>query len=139
MRLTRGRFRREIVALALVIGAALTYFSLLGTRWDIYATLCVAYTILIVGLAWANGKWKIYFSRGRSEILRFVQIHFAFVLAIVLIVWLAAWLAPFMPEWLVSRGGDKWSWYHILVIVRVAAVVLLEQWWFEKRPCREAN
>jgi hypothetical protein len=133
------RFKREIVALALVAGSALTYFSLQGTRWDIYVTLCVAYTILVVGMAWANGKWMLYFSRGSSDISRFVQIHAAFVLAIVLIVWFAVWGQPIMPEWFVSRGGDRWSWYQILVIALVVGVVLLEQWWFEKKPRREAN
>jgi hypothetical protein len=139
MRFTSRRLKRELVALALVAGSALTYFSLLGMRWDIYVTLCVAYTILIIGMAWANGKWKLYFSRGSSDISRFFQIHIGFVLAIVLLVWLAMWGQPAMPDWLVARGDDRWSWYHIVVIALVVGVVLIEQWWFEKKPRRDAS
>jgi hypothetical protein len=139
MRPTSRRFKREIVALAVVLGAVATYLPLGGSQFALYATICVAYTILVVGMAWADGKWQLYFRSGSHDISRFLQIHFGFVLAAVLILWTAIWLSPFMPEWLVSRGSDKWSWYQVLVIVLMVGIFILEQLWIEKKPRREAN
>jgi hypothetical protein len=133
MRFTSRRFKRETVALVLVIASAATYLFLQDMGWAVYATLCVAYTIVIVGMAWANGKWKDYFGGGSSGIAKLVQIHIGFLLVAVLLLWLGLKLAPAMPEWLASRGGDAWSWYHVLVIALLVGVVMLEQWWIEKR------
>jgi len=139
MRPTSRRFKREIVALAVVLGAVSTYLPFGGSQLALYATVCVAYTILVVGMAWADGKWQLYFRGGSQDTSRFLRIHFGFVLAAVLLLWLAIWLSPFMPEWLVSRGGDKWTWYQVLVIVLMVGIFMLEQWWIEKRPRRDAN
>jgi uncharacterized membrane protein len=133
------RVKRNVVALALVSGAALTYFILSGTIWAIYATVCVAYTIVIFGMAWANGKWKLYLGTHSRGVSRLLQIHIGCVLAAILIVWLAIWLNPMMPEWLVSRGGDRWSWYQVLVIVLLVGVVLMEQHWIEKSDKTSSN
>ena len=139
MRLTARRLKREIVAIVLIAGAALTYLSLQGTRWDVYVTLCVAYTILIVGMAWANGKWKLYFGDGRNSLRSFAQVHLGFMLSVLLLMWAAMLFQPSMPEWLISQGGDKWSWYHVVVMLMVVGVVLIEQWWIEKRQRRHPN
>jgi hypothetical protein len=133
------RFKRQIVGLALVGGSAATYLLCGKTQWALYATLCVAYTIVIVGMAWANGKWQLYFGSGSNDTARFLQLHCGFVLAAVLLLWLAISLNPSMPEWLVSRGGDRWSWYQVLIIVLMVGIVMLEQWWIEKRPKRGEN
>jgi hypothetical protein len=139
MHLPSRRFKREIIALALVAGAALTYLSLLGSRWAVYVTLCVAYTIVIVGMAWANGNWKLYFGGGKISLQSFAKAHFSFLLAAVLFMWAAILLRPSMPDWLVSQGDSNWSWYYILVIALLVGLVLLEQWWIEKRPRRDAD
>ena len=136
MRFTSRRFKRETVALVLVTASAATYLFLQDMAWAVYATLCVAYTIVIVGMAWVNGRLKGYFGRGSNDVGRLVQIHIGFLLVAVLLLWLALRLAPAMPEWLASRGGDAWSWYHVLVIALLVGVVMLEQWWIEKRPRR---
>ena len=103
------RVKREIVAVVLVSPSALTCFTLIGTAWAIYATVCVAYMVVVFGMIWADGKWKIYFGRETRDISRLTQIHVGFVLAALLLLWMAIRFASAMPEWLTSRGGDKWS------------------------------
>jgi hypothetical protein len=132
------RIKRAVVALAVITASLLTHGNLPGL-WAIYITLCVAYTIVVVGMVWVDGKLKLYFARENRAGLRFLQIHLAFLLAAVVLLWLSILAEPAMPDWLVSRGGESWSWYHVLVIILMVGLVVFEQYWIEKPFRRSVN
>lgn len=132
MRSLKKRLKQEAVLLAVFAGAAITYFMLAGKAWAIYAIVCVAYTIVVVGMVWADGKWERYFGSQSNRIARFIQIHFGFLLAVVLLLWLAIRFEPRMPGWLTYRGGETWSWYHVSIMILVVGLFILEQFWFER-------
>jgi|HubBroStandDraft_1064217.scaffolds.fasta_scaffold414720_2 hypothetical protein len=132
-------YKRAAVEVALFLGAALTYYALSGTPWASYAALCVAYTVLVVGRAWTDGKTRLYFDNENGRMARFLQIHLGFLLAAMLILWFALRLKAPEPELPDSSSGDSGTWRLVTVVVLFYGMVAIERYWIEKRPRRDAN
>lgn len=129
--------KRGIVELATVLVLVLLYLPLADAPWAIYVAICGAYTALVFGLLWSDGKWTRYINEGNRTARELIQGHLVFVLVIALWIWLCRLSRPRLPDWLFNYGLGEITLYLIFSGLGIVAVWWAEQSWLAKVPRKD--
>jgi hypothetical protein len=131
------RVKREGVSLATVV-TLLFFYAFFGDRiWFIYAAIAAAYTVLVLGMLWSDGKWKRYIAEGRRTARELIQGHIWFLLLIVVWIWLCRYSKPWLPEWMFNFGPRELTLYLICSGLGIVAIWWAEQSWLAKPQKRK--
>jgi hypothetical protein len=99
----------------------------MGQPWSLDAALCLAYTILVFGLLWADGKWHKYIDDSRRPARELVQGHIVFLLILILWLWICQFSKPWLPDWLFEQ-----RYRHITPFLCFAGLGIVAIWWIEQ-------
>jgi hypothetical protein len=114
--------RRIVYGIASFLGLT-TYFALRQLPFAIDAALCVAYTVLVIGLAMADKKAQMFSADTSRSMQQMILIHAGFLAGVVLIVRSLIILGPYLPPEFTQAGPGGHSSYRYLVDV-ISAIAL---------------
>ena len=66
-------FKRKIVSVATVTTLVSLYVFFEDRTWSIYVSISAAYTVLVLGLLWSDGKWRRYIHEGSRSSRDLIQ------------------------------------------------------------------
>lgn len=129
--------KRQFVSLAAVLVLVFLYLLLAEKPWAIYVAICGAYTVLVFGLLWSDGKWARYIEEGKRTARELIQGHLVFVLVLALWIWLCRFSRPWLPGWLFNYGLGEITLYFIFSGLGIVAMWWGEQSWLARTPPKE--
>jgi hypothetical protein len=136
---TKRDWKREIVSLATLLTLLFLYFPFMDRPWSLYVAISAAYTMLVLGLLWSDGKWKRYIEEGRRTARELLQGHLCFALLIVVWIWLGRYSKPRLPEWMFNYGLGELTLYLIFSGLGIVAIWWAEQTWLAQPVRRDAS
>jgi hypothetical protein len=128
------RLKRRVVALGVVVSFLSFYLPFTDEPWSLYLALYGAYTILVFGMLWSDGKWKRYIDASKRPVRDLVQGHLAFLLALTLWIWVCRLAKPWLPDWMFNLGLGDITLYLIFGTLGIVGVWWVEQSWLAKAP-----
>ena len=81
----------------------------------------------------SDGKMPLFLAGRTRSVGGVIQVHLAFLLALILWTWLAQYSKPFLPDWVVAEGGQHGSWFLVFVLLGIVALLLFEYWWLQAK------
>ena len=134
MRAMSKGFKRQVVSFATAIAMLTVCIPFMDSRWAIYVATCVGYTIAVFGLAWSDGKLRLFFGGHARSVGGVLQAHLVFLLLIILWIWFAQYIKPSLPSWVVAEGDHHESWYLVFALLGIVGMLLFEHWWLLTKP-----
>lgn len=134
MRTLSVRLKREIVSIAVVVALIAMYLPFEDEAWSIYAALCAAYSILVFGMLWSDGKWRKYVESHGRTMRDLAQGHAFFLLALILWIWICRFARPWLPGWMFDELYRNLNYYLIFSGIGIVAAWWIEQSWLAKSP-----
>jgi len=123
------RIKRRIVSVAIVVVLIALYLPFEDETWSIYAALCTAYTVLVFGLLWSDGKWRKYFGAHQRKVRDLAQGHTIFLLALIFWIWICKFSRHSLPAWMFDQIYGIPSYYLIFSGLGMVAIWWVEQSW----------
>lgn len=117
-----------------MVATLIIYIPFMDSRLAIYAAMCVGYTIAAVGLAWSDGKWRLFFGGNARPVGEALKTHLAFLLLVVQWIWFAQFIKPSLPAWVVAEGDHHESWFLVFALLGIVGMLLFEHWWLSAKP-----
>jgi hypothetical protein len=110
----------------------------MDSRWSIYAAMCAGYTVAVFGLAWSDGKMRVFLGEHARSFGQVLQVHAVFLLLLIGWIWLAQATRPFLPSWVIAEGDHRESWLLVFALFGIVGLLLFEHWWLSKAPKKDA-
>ena len=128
------RLKRTLVELGTIFSFFVLYLPFIGQPWSLYAALCTAYTIVVFGMLWSDGKWKRYIEANKRPVRDLIQGHAVFLLILTLWIWVCRFTRPWLPSWLFNLGVGEATLYLIFGALGILIIWWVEQSWLAKAP-----
>jgi hypothetical protein len=131
------RFKRQVVSVAVLAALIVLYLPFEDESWSIYVAICTAYTILVFGLLWSDGKWRKFIETHQGKPRDLLQRHAIYTLVLILWIWICRFSRPWLPGWMFFQSYRDLTPHLFFSGIGIVAIWWAEQSWLARPPKKD--